>query len=1363
MPTKVFSLLLMTAFISSCGGGGGGSSSAPTPPPVNQNVAPVLASVGDLTVVEGASDVVSVSATDADGDTLMFELTGSDAASFTITDSAEIRFTGVPDYESPEDANADNVYELTVNVSDGNNGSDSETVTVSVTDALDGRVVDGPIRDALVELAGSNGEIIQTTMSDADGYFNFGEIEPTGGQVLKVVGGTDTFSEIELNDLVLVGSVDTNGSQIAQVTALTTLLFEATTPTEKTEVLDRLSIAYTPTEVTRTDFWARADSGDELAAQAQRVNFQLAVLFQTVARLVDEQGVSTGAVSAVAARVVALAASNNSSLSLSNEESLYAIVSPSINELGVSSLNQDSLDALVKALANLNTVLGEEAIAPTSTIAREIASVVQSSFQAAVSTLISTNDISAFEVAASPNTLFSGVDVGEDAVDTDDDGLPNILDADDDNDTVRDSEDAFPTDATETQDTDGDGVGDNADVFPDDADETADADGDGVGDNADVFPNDPNESVDSDGDGAGDNSDAFPNDPSETLDTDNDGVGNNADPDDDGDGVSDEEDAEPLDPDVTGFVISGQLILNPEAAVDTDTNNADNVFTRNNVVGNLSPDPATAQELTSPFILHGYVSKAGAGAAGPLKEEGDEDDFFVIDALAGQRFILEIPDERQDLDFYLFDENGVVVAASENPPGFVDADGFNEVLLAPSTGRYFLNVYAFSFEGFPTASNYTVTTDFKGQPGAQRAVRPGEVIVSVQPKYEKSQLSRSKAFDDLAFRHGLKPSTNSQGKLRLMAQRTEKSTLPKSSMHPKYALLADQRLRDASEVAHLIKGLKADPTVRFAEPNYVHHRQATTDDPLLDQMWHLEQVNASAAWDTTTGAPEVVIAVIDAGTLSGHPDLVGQASEGYDFVSSADNYDGDGIDPDPEDATPLFDDCAADDTFYHGAHIAGTIGATGNNAEGIAGLSYSSQLMHLRALDGDCGGSTYDIYQSLLYAIGAENDSGTVPNNPADVVNMSLGGGGANSIFQDGVNQAAALGVIVVASSGNEGASSVSYPAAYENTFAVGATQRDGSVTSYSNKGPKLDLVAPGGGVDGGVLSLNKAKDTLGNPELTYTSAEGTSMSAPHAAAIFALMKSVHPGLDTQRLEALLAAGVLTDDLGEPGFDNESGWGLLKADKAVEVALADANGTFVMPARLVLSTSNLYFGGATTTAMVSATNPGEVGLAVTSVEVTENWISVVERTAPQENQIGAWDININRDGLEAGFYSSVVTYNARDDEGNDRLAKLKVSLRVGKGSGGDLGAITVVAVTSGSEEVVAQTNTTLGDGYTYRLGIPNAGAYQIKASTDTNGDGALCENGEACGEFGGQAAPQTLNISTSQTQIDFAVQLPVEQ
>ena len=115
------------------------------------------------------------------------------------------------------------------------------------------------------------------------------------------------------------------------------------------------------------------------------------------------------------------------------------------------------------------------------------------------------------------------------SVDTDSDGIGNNADTDDDNDGVADSDDAFPFDSAESSDSDGDGLGDNADAFPNDSSETVDSDSDGVGDNADVFPNDSTESADTDLDGVGDNADVFPNDASETLDSDSDGTGDNAD------------------------------------------------------------------------------------------------------------------------------------------------------------------------------------------------------------------------------------------------------------------------------------------------------------------------------------------------------------------------------------------------------------------------------------------------------------------------------------------------------------------------------------------------------------------------------------------------------------------------------------------------------------------------------------------------------------------------------------------------------------------------------------------------------------------------------------------------------------------
>jgi uncharacterized repeat protein (TIGR01451 family) len=163
------------------------------------------------------------------------------------------------------------------------------------------------------------------------------------------------------------------------------------------------------------------------------------------------------------------------------------------------------------------------------------------------------------------------------AGDPDEDGMPNYIDPDDDNDGVADELDAFPFDPNEWADTDGDGVGDNSDAFPNDPAEWADTDGDGVGDNGDAFPNDSAEWADTDGDGVGDNGDAFPNDPTETGDNDGDGIGNNADPDDDNDGMSDADEAQagtdPLNPDTDGDGVDDNndaYPLDPSETLDTD-------------------------------------------------------------------------------------------------------------------------------------------------------------------------------------------------------------------------------------------------------------------------------------------------------------------------------------------------------------------------------------------------------------------------------------------------------------------------------------------------------------------------------------------------------------------------------------------------------------------------------------------------------------------------------------------------------------------------------------------------------------------------------------------------------------------------
>ncbi|MDB2654346.1 S8 family serine peptidase [Luminiphilus sp.] len=949
------------------------------------------------------------------------------------------------------------------------------------------------------------------------------------------------------------------------------------------------------------------------------------------------------------------------------------------------------------------------------------------------------------------------------SLDTDADGVGNNADVDDDNDGVADSDDAFPLDDTESQDTDNDGIGNNGDT---------DDDGDLVLDNEDAFPLDPAASVDSDGDGYPDgwNSgaseseiaasglvvDQMPNDSTEQIDTDGDGIGNNADTDDDGDGVADNDDIAPLDSTRAGFFVSGRVIVDGEMVVDSDTNSASNVFEKNNTEGVTTPDPTNAQFLNPSSRVHGHVNKSGAGAFGQTYEAGDEDDFFLINGLSGQTFTLLIGDHTQgDLDFALWNQDAQIIAISEGV-------GPQEAFVVPEDGVYYLNVYAWS-----GASNYTIEADFESQLSAKPSMRFGEAIVSYKSKIDGSKSIPSQ-YIELYERNSVLPQGRILNGVQLVKTRDDAKTLSLRSDDPKFNYLATQSLREYSLTQHFIKSLLADPEIERVQPNFLYFSHSLTNDPLLADMWHLDQISVPEAWGTTSGDPGVVVAVIDSGVLSEHPDISDKSSIGYDFISWSNNSDGDGIDPDPEDPMPLEDRCDGG-TFYHGTHVAGTAGAIGNNDEGIVGVAYDVSLMHLRALDGSCGGTTYDIAQSVLYAIGADNDSGESPDNPADIINMSLGGGSRDEYFEAVLDEAAERGVIVVGSSGNSGDSSVGFPARYHSVVAVGATNREGEVTGYSNRGPSLALVAPGGGAGGGVWSLHK--DETG---YSYVEGQGTSMAAPHVAGVFALMKSVHPELSASRLNTLIEFELITDSLGAAGFDTKSGWGLINTQKALEVASADANGTLRLPAKMALSASQLYMPSNVTEVSVSMTNPGEIPLTVTGVtlgvEPAPVWTQSVVITEESNSDIGvdeafvgAWNISIDRSQLSGGFYAAPIIFSGVDEEGSQLSSSLRLIVKVPRDGLGDVGAVHLILFNetspAGSIEAVWSDIANRSDNYDFRLGVEEAGQYSIQGISDVDGDAeasdfATCGSGDYCG------ASAPMQLTEPQSDLEVTVDGP---
>lgn len=260
-----------------------------------------------------------------------------------------------------------------------------------------------------------------------------------------------------------------------------------------------------------------------------------------------------------------------------------------------------------------------------------------------------------------------------------------------------------------------------------------------------------------------------------------------------------------------------------------------------------------------------------------------------------------------------------------------------------------------------------------------------------------------------------------------------------------------KKLPDTMSVQQAVSLFKADPSVEYAEPNYIRMPSATPNDASFSQLWGLNNtgqtvngaagasgcdISACQAWDIVTDGSAVTVAVIDTGVDIGHTDIVGNTSAGYDYVE--------------DNASPI-------DTYGHGTHVAGTIGAVGNNATGVAGINWTARIMPVRAGDSN-GLTTADIVNSVDHA----------RDNGAKIINASYGGYDYSISERDAISRAAAAGILFVASAGNETNDNdvyPVYPASYglSNIIAVAATNQSDGLCNFSNYGKNsVHVGAPG-------------------------------------------------------------------------------------------------------------------------------------------------------------------------------------------------------------------------------------------------------------------------------------------------------------
>ena len=326
------------------------------------------------------------------------------------------------------------------------------------------------------------------------------------------------------------------------------------------------------------------------------------------------------------------------------------------------------------------------------------------------------------------------------------------------------------------------------------------------------------------------------------------------------------------------------------------------------------------------------------------------------------------------------------------------------------------------------------------------------------------------------------------------------------------------------------------------------YNRATTNDPLRDKQWGLDQIHAEAAWPTSTGAGAVV-AVVDTGVDLRHPDLAGQLVRGATFTGCKAGKrpcgNGDFRGPDGK-----------NNGDEHGTHVAGIVAAATNNGIGVAGVAPDADLMPVKVLE-DGSGSYKDIADGVRWAT----------NHGADVINLSLGGlpgtqalpiTGLATDLSGAIAYARDRGVLTVAAAGNSATPICSDPAFTDGVICVAATDRNEVKSWYSELPNKPDLkavAAPGGAgliaCDDDVWStVPTGTGSKACGQSAYDAYAGTSMATPHVAGVAALLYAQGRGVNSvERALLTTARQPVTDIRGV--YSPVYGYGIVDAEAAV--------------------------------------------------------------------------------------------------------------------------------------------------------------------------------------------------------------------
>jgi len=356
--------------------------------------------------------------------------------------------------------------------------------------------------------------------------------------------------------------------------------------------------------------------------------------------------------------------------------------------------------------------------------------------------------------------------------------------------------------------------------------------------------------------------------------------------------------------------------------------------------------------------------------------------------------------------------------------------------------------------------------------------------------------------------------------------------------------------------------------IQLCWPDQIVRNCGKPNDPLYPNQWNYtwEDLDCEPGWDIATGS-QVLVSVIDSGADMAHADLDaniwanpgevagnGKDDDGNGYVDDLHGWDFWNADGNPT------------DDFGHGTHVSGIVAAEGNNGRDIAGVCWTAKVQVVKVLDSTGAGTWTSMSQGMVYAA----DNGSL------VSNYSFGGNGYDAGVDSATQYAAGLDIVQVAAAGNNASSTIFYPAGYADVIAVMASDFGEKRARWSNYGSWCDLCAPGDGI----TSLWLAG---GTSILT-----GTSQSAPHVAAIAALVRTLNPQLD--RIDTELVIEYAAKDVGTAGRDSTYEWGI-----------ADLHRSLDMAGSLKLSTTTTTTGGSVDLYVHRPDSAGDLWILVPSI------------------------------------------------------------------------------------------------------------------------------------------------------------------